>query len=536
VAEDFPAGLIDFNAGAQIASYQLEEEIGRGGMAVVYRARDVRLGRWVALKVLAQDYAQDEAFRQRFIRESRTAAAVDHPNIIPIFDAGEAGGVLYIAMRYVASQDVHSLLHSAGPLPTARALSIVGQVASALDAAHACGLIHRDVKPANMLLGGVADTGRADHVYLSDFGISKQLNATSSLTLTGQVLGTLNYLAPEQIEGRQVDGRADAYALACTAFELLAGAPPFRRDENMAVMWAQLNAPPPALTSLRPDLPPAVDQVLARALAKAPADRYPTCLGFSAALQQACAAALGGPAGTAPAAPVSPPPRAGQPAAPTAADPAPSPPAPAPAPAAASSGLPSAPAGQPARPATTPMPVLPDRGGWPPLGAQRRSGGPGASTATPRKPRRGLAAVLACVAVLAVGGGAYAVLHNSALRNGTPAVAGSAGPSTLPSGAGPVPATPVGTVRAYYAAISSHQYRRAWELGGKNSGGGLTFSQFEAGFSTTKADRVTILGHAGDAVTARLTALQTDGSVKNFLGKYVVTRGIIRSFEVSQVS
>ena len=139
MAEDLPAGLIDFSAGAQIASYQLEEEIGRGGMAVVYRARDVRLGRLVALKVLAPDYAaQDESFRQRFIRESRTAAAVDHPNIIPIFDAGEAGGVLYIAMRYVAGQDVHGLLHSAGPLPVPRALGIVGQVASALDAAHAC--------------------------------------------------------------------------------------------------------------------------------------------------------------------------------------------------------------------------------------------------------------------------------------------------------------------------------------------------------------------------------------------------------------
>ena len=328
MAEDFPAGLIDFSAGAQIASYQLEEEIGRGGMAVVYRARDVRLGRWVALKVLAPDYAQDEAFRQRFIRESRTAAAVDHPNIIPIFDAGEAGRVLYIAMRYVPGQDVHSLLHAAGPLATARALGIVGQVASALDAAHACGLVHRDVKPANMLLGGVADTGRADHVYLSDFGISKQLNATSSLTMTGQVLGTLNYLAPEQIEGRQVDGRADAYALACTAFELLAGSPPFRRDENMAVMWAQLNAPPPALTSLRPNLPAAVDQVMARALAKAPADRFASCLAFSAALQQACAATVDAPAGTAPAAPVSPPPPAAWPAPPTAADPAPSAPPP----------------------------------------------------------------------------------------------------------------------------------------------------------------------------------------------------------------
>jgi Protein kinase domain len=514
VAEDLPAGLIDFSAGAQIASYRLEEEIGRGGMAVVYRARDVRLGRWVALKVLAPAYVQDEAFRQRFIRESRTAAAVDHPNIIPIFDAGEAGGVLYIAMRYVAGQDVHGLLHSAGPLPVARALGIVGQVASALDAAHACGLVHRDVKPANMLLGGVADTGRADHVYLSDFGISKQLNATSSLTLTGQVLGTLNYLAPEQIEGRQVDGRADAYALACTAFELLAGSPPFRRDENMAVMWAQLNAPPPRLTSLRPDLPAAVDQVTARALAKAPADRYPSCLAFSAALQQACAPVLNGaagPVGSAPP-PGSAPPRPARPAAPTAADPVPSPAPPPVAP----------PAAEPGRPATTPMPVLhPSRPVRPP---------------TPRKRRRGLAAVLACVAVLAVGGGAYAVVHNAALRTGPAAAAGSKGPGTAPSGAAPVPVTPVGTVQAYYAAISARQYLRAWNLGGKNSRSGLTFSQFEEGFSTTRTDRVTILSHAGDAVTARLAAVQTDGSVRNFLGKYLVEGGVITTFAVAPIS
>ena len=264
------------------------EEIGRGGMAVVYRARDVRLGRWVALKVLAGDLARDDAFRRRFIRESRAAAAVDHPNIIPIFDAGEAGGVLFIAMRYVSGQDVHSLLNRAGPLPAARAAGIVAQVASALDAAHACGLVHRDVKPANMLLGGLAEDGSEDHVYLSDFGISKTSQATTNLTLTGQVLGTLNYLAPEQIEGRAVDGRADAYSLACAAFEMLAGAPPFRRDQSLAVMWAQLSAPPPALASARPDLPAGVDQVMFRGLAKAPEDRYPSCRAFAAALQEAC--------------------------------------------------------------------------------------------------------------------------------------------------------------------------------------------------------------------------------------------------------
>ena len=277
----------------QIASYEMVEELGRGGMAVVYRARDVRLGRWVALKVLGEDLARDEAFRRRFIRESRAAAAVDHPNIIPIFDAGEANGVLFIAMRYVGGQDVHSLLNRMGPLPPARATGIVAQVASALDAAHACGLVHRDVKPANMLLDGLAEDGSEDHVYLSDFGISKTSQATTNLTLTGQVLGTLNYLAPEQIEGRGVDGRADAYSLACAAFEMLAGVPPFRREQSLAVMWAQLSAPPPPLTSMRRDLPPAVDQVMARGLAKPPEDRYPSCRAFAAALQEACGVSAG---------------------------------------------------------------------------------------------------------------------------------------------------------------------------------------------------------------------------------------------------
>ena len=296
MAEDFPSGLAESpvpgNTG-QIASYEMVEELGRGGMAVVYRARDVRLGRWVALKVLGEDLARDEAFRRRFIRESRAAAAVDHPNIVPIFDAGEANGVLFIAMRYVGGQDVHSLLNRTGPLPSARATGIVAQVASALDAAHACGLVHRDVKPANMLLDGLAEDGSEDHVYLSDFGISKTSQSTTNLTLTGQVLGTLNYLAPEQIEGRGVDGRADAYSLACAAFEMLAGVPPFRREQSLAVMWAQLSATPPPLTSMRGDLPAAVDQVMARGLAKPPEDRYPSCRAFAAALQEACGVSAG---------------------------------------------------------------------------------------------------------------------------------------------------------------------------------------------------------------------------------------------------
>jgi hypothetical protein len=318
--EDFPSGLAESpvpgNTG-QIASYEMVSELGRGGMAVVYRARDVRLDRWVALKVLGEDLARDEAFRRRFIRESRAAAAVDHPNIIPIFDAGEANGVLFIAMRYVGGQDVHSLLNRMGPLPSARATGIVAQVASALDAAHACGLVHRDVKPANMLLDGLAEDGSQDHVYLSDFGISKTSQSTSNLTLTGQVLGTLNYLAPEQIEGRGVDGRADAYSLACAAFEMLAGVPPFRREQSLAVMWAQLSASPPPLTSMRRDLPPAVDQVMARGLAKPPEDRYPNCRAFAAALQEACGVSSGELAASALAAQglVPPPPGGGDPAA-----------------------------------------------------------------------------------------------------------------------------------------------------------------------------------------------------------------------------
>ena len=276
-----------FAPGVQIASYLLEEQIGQGGMAVVFRAHDERLDRTVALKILAPALAADEAFRQRFIRESRAAAAVDDPHIIPVFEAGEASGVLFIAMRWVRGGDVRSLIGQAGAMPPGRAAEIVSQVASALDAAHGRGLVHRDVKPANMLLDASSGTGRPDHIYLSDFGLSKGSLQTSGLTGTGTFLGTLDYIAPEQIEGKPVDGRADEYALACAAFELLTGAPPFQRDEAMAVMYAQLSEPAPALTSRRRDLPFAADPVFAKALAKAPADRYGSCRDFSEALRAA---------------------------------------------------------------------------------------------------------------------------------------------------------------------------------------------------------------------------------------------------------
>jgi DNA-binding beta-propeller fold protein YncE len=293
VTEETPSSG-GFGVGSRIASYRLDEEIGRGGMAVVYRAYDTRLERPVALKVLTPQLAQDEGFRQRFIRESRTAAAVDHPNIIPIFEAGEAGGVLFIAMRYVQGSDVQTLVNADGPLSAARACHIITQVAGALEAAHAHGLVHRDVKPGNMLLDASAGPDLPGHAYLSDFGLSKRALSSSALTSTGQFLGTLDYIAPEQVEARAVDGRTDEYALACSAYTMLTGQPPFVRDESIAVMWAQVSAEPPALTSRRPDLPAAVDEVLARALAKVPADRYATCPQFAAALRRACGLESGG--------------------------------------------------------------------------------------------------------------------------------------------------------------------------------------------------------------------------------------------------
>jgi serine/threonine protein kinase len=285
------AALGGIGPGTEIAGYTVEQQIGEGGMAVVYRARDQRLSRQVALKLLAPGLAEDAAFRQRFIRESQAAAAVDHPNIIPVYEAGDAGGSLFIAMRFVQGGDVRTLLSDRGQLSAGRTWSIVSQVASALDAAHAAGLVHRDVKPANMLLDATARASGAghqavadehpEHLYLSDFGIARLSVSTSHLTSTGQFVGTLDYIAPEQIDGRNIDGRADEYSLGCAAYELLAGSPPFRREQAFALIAAHLSEPPPTLTSRRPDLPPMVDRVLAAAMAKSPADRYPTCMDFA---------------------------------------------------------------------------------------------------------------------------------------------------------------------------------------------------------------------------------------------------------------
>ena len=287
----------------KIAGYRLEGHIGRGDMAVVRLAQDERLDRKVAVKVLAPELALDAAFRARLLDQVRAAAEIDHPHILPVYEAGDAAGIVYIAMRYVQGGDARSLLSPLGLLPFARAWTVIAQVASALDAAHAHGVIHRDVKPANMLLdadsgvGGRTPDGAGscgfDYVYLSDFGMRRDWSP-GDIIAAARLGGTLDYVAPEQIEGRALDGRADLYSLACAGFELLCGTPPFGQDQGLTAMYAQLYAPPPTATARRPDLPAAVDMVLATALAKNPADRYATCGQFAEELRTALGLVPGG--------------------------------------------------------------------------------------------------------------------------------------------------------------------------------------------------------------------------------------------------
>jgi WD40 repeat protein len=285
LSEDFPAHLAGFRAGSLLAGYRLEAQVGAGGMAVVFRARDERLGRLVALKILVPSLASDESFRRRFVAESRAAAAVDDPHIIPVYEAGEADGVLFIAMRFVKGGDLRRVLDREGALSPDRAAAFISPVASALDAAHRAKLVHRDVKPANILVDARED--RPDHVYLSDFGVSKGAMSAAGVTGTGQFVGTAAYSAPEQIEGRVVDGRTDQYALACVTYELLTGVLPYERDQGMAMLLAHLSAAPPSLVSRQPDLPAAVDDVVAKAMAKVSEKRYESCGDFADALRAA---------------------------------------------------------------------------------------------------------------------------------------------------------------------------------------------------------------------------------------------------------
>ncbi|HEY6495277.1 MAG TPA: FHA domain-containing serine/threonine-protein kinase [Trebonia sp.] len=277
-----PGGpLTGLASGDRIAGYVLERLVGVGGMAAVYQARDERLGRIVALKLLAGD----EAVRTRFVREARAVAAVDHPHIIPVYAAGESDGLQFIAMRFVPSGTLQGVIRVSGSLPSRRAAGFFSPVASALDAAHAAGLVHRDVKPGNILVD--MRRGGPEHPYLTDFGIARAMLSAGTLTAAGQFLGTPDYAAPEQVSGEPVDGRADQYALACVAFETLTGTVPFKRELPIAVLYAHLSTPPPRVTSIRDDLPPAVDDVFLRALAKSPEERYPSCADFADALRDA---------------------------------------------------------------------------------------------------------------------------------------------------------------------------------------------------------------------------------------------------------
>jgi DNA-binding beta-propeller fold protein YncE len=254
--------------GTRLGGYRIDGVVGRGGMGVVHRATEVALDRPVALKLIAPELAHDDGFRERFLRESRLAASIDHPGILPVYAAGEAEGELYLATRFVDGIDLRALVDETGPLPPERALRLVGQVADALDAAHARNLVHRDVKPGNVLVDP------SDHCYLCDFGLTKQVGAGAP-TATGGLAGSLDYLAPEQIRRGDVDGRTDEYALACVLYECLAGAPPFRRETEAQTLWAHMQETPAPLASY-----PELDRVFARALAKDSEERYDSCNAF----------------------------------------------------------------------------------------------------------------------------------------------------------------------------------------------------------------------------------------------------------------
>ena len=254
-----------------MAGHRIESVAGRGGMGVVYRATHLALNRVVALKLIAPELAEDPEFRQRFKRESETAASLDHPNVVPIYTAGEEDGLLYVTMRFVEGTDLREMIAQRGRLDPREAARIVSQIASALDAAHGRGLVHRDIKPANVLIDGAQG---AAHAYLTDFGLTKRASSQTGLTKTGMMVGTLDYIAPEQLQGATVDARADVYALGCVLYEALTGQVPYPRDSEPAKMWAHMGEPPPTPSGVAPNLSAPFDEVVARAMAKDPDDRF----------------------------------------------------------------------------------------------------------------------------------------------------------------------------------------------------------------------------------------------------------------------
>jgi serine/threonine protein kinase len=266
--------------GDEFAGYRVRAVLGRGGMSVVYQAENLRLSSVIALKVLAPELASDDVFRARFLEESRIAASLNHPNVIPIYDMGSQDELLYIAMRYVSGTDLRQIIKKRGRLQPETALFLLGQAARALDTAHHRGLVHRDVKPGNLLIERGSDDADPDHVYLADFGITKHAMSRTGLTSTGQFLGTVDYVAPEQIRGTSVLGLADQYSLGCVLYECLTGRVPFEKDLDAAIIWAHVEETPTMPTILRPDLPPEIDDVFRRVLAKRPDERYGSCREF----------------------------------------------------------------------------------------------------------------------------------------------------------------------------------------------------------------------------------------------------------------
>ena len=267
------AAAVELPVGSTFAGHRIDAVAGRGGMGVVYLATDLTLERPVALKLIAPGLAGDPAFRARFESECKLAAGIDHAHVVQIFHAGEERGLLYVTMRYVRGTDLRTLLGEEGRLPPARAVEIVAQVADALEAAHRRGLVHRDVKPANVL---ITTRDGAEHAFLTDFGVSKERSAESGLTKTGFAVGTADYMAPEQARGAAVDARADIYALGCVLYRALTGTVVYERDSDVEKMWAHIHDPPPALLEVRPELPRGLEVVLDRALAKRPEDRQPS--------------------------------------------------------------------------------------------------------------------------------------------------------------------------------------------------------------------------------------------------------------------
>jgi serine/threonine-protein kinase len=262
--------------GATFAGYEIESVVGVGGIGILYRARQLRLDRLVALKLVQPEVAQDPVVRERLRREARMVAALDHPNVVPLYAAGEEAGTVYIVTRWVEGTELGTLVHSDGPLEPGRAARTAAQIASALEMAHEKGLVHRDVKPSNVILTPEG------HVYLTDFGLAKRAETAAGLTAVDQMLGTVDYVAPEQVEGSEPDARGDVYALGCVLFEMLAGEPPFADQKGgMAKMWAQVNAELPSIRERRPDVSPVLEEVIRRTMAKEP-DARPTAAAFRA--------------------------------------------------------------------------------------------------------------------------------------------------------------------------------------------------------------------------------------------------------------